>query len=316
MTTPRTLTLLGPQRTEPRVRAAVSRLGSKKSIALIAAGWEEREPEHGELEEHLGQRIRNLEPYKRGEDVFAADPELFKGMQERHDQLRGLQDRYRLRLSHALAATRGLFEMHLKDPAGERDLEAALEAVRVLDESHLDHVVEIQTRFEKRFKLAERRSIARHRKELQALLAESDVVCIAGGHVAILQNRMRMFGLMDLIGDRSVIAWAGGAMVLSERVILFHDTPPQGAGDAEAFDRGFGLARGIVCLPHASKRLLLDDRARVALMARRFAPAACVTLDPPAEIDATPTGWKELGHTKQLMMDGTLAAMSEPVGAA
>jgi hypothetical protein len=73
-------------------------------------------------------------------------------------------------------------------------------------------------------------------------------------------------------------------MAISERVLLFHDHPPQGAGNAEIFEAGLGLVRGAVFLPHASSRLALDDRTRVALLARRLSPAACLTLDDVREL--------------------------------
>jgi hypothetical protein len=34
-----------------------------------------------------------------------------------------------------------------------------------------------------------------------------------------------------------------------------------------------------VVFPHARRRLLLDDARRLELLARRFAPAECLTLD-------------------------------------
>jgi hypothetical protein len=68
-------------------------------------------------------------------------------------------------------------------------------------------------------------------------------------------------------------------MVLGERVVLFHDHPPQGAGNVEVFEAGLGLVRGLLPLPHARSRLALVDAQRVALVARRFAPIPCVTLD-------------------------------------
>jgi len=309
MTHASSLILLGPQRKSPRVREALDRLGSSKPVALIAAGWEEREPEHAELEQHLGQTVLNLEPYRRGEEVLAGDRELFDAMQERHDELRSIQDRYRLRLAHALAASRELFALGSEDPNTADDLEGSLEAVRVLDDSHLTRVAEVHARFEERYKLAGRPLIRRHRRELLALLAKTEVVCVAGGHVAILVNRMRMFGLSDMLSGRPLIAWAAGAMALSERVVLFHDSPPQGAGDAEVFDSGFGFARDIVCLPHASERLQLDDASRVSLMARRFAPALCVTLDPPSKLAQTDTGWEERGPSQRLLENGTLKRM-------
>ncbi len=311
MTSPSSLILLGPQRNQPRVRQALERIDCLGPVALIAAGWEEREPEHAELEQHLGQRVHNLEPYRRGEEVLAQDKELFDAMQERHDELRSMQDRYRLRLAHALAASRELFTLDEKGPHAERDLEEAIEAVRVLDEAHLKRVVEVQAQFEVRVGLAQRPSIQKHREEMKRILSNAEVVCIAGGHVAILVNRVRMFGLMNLLEGRPIVAWAAGAMAISERVVLFHDSPPQGAGDAEVFDSGFGLAPGIVCLPHASKRLQLEDESRVSLMSRRFAPALSATLDPQAELELTATGWNEVGPSQRLLESGTLA----PVGA-
>jgi hypothetical protein len=68
-------------------------------------------------------------------------------------------------------------------------------------------------------------------------------------------------------------------MVLAERVVLFHDHPPQGAGNAEVFEAGLALIRAAVFLPHAASRLATADAARVALLARRLAPATCYTLD-------------------------------------
>jgi hypothetical protein len=71
-------------------------------------------------------------------------------------------------------------------------------------------------------------------------------------------------------------------MVVAERVVLFHDSPPQGAGNAEVLDAGLGRCKGLVPLPHASRRLRLNDPVRVSIMARRFRPDHCITLDPGA----------------------------------
>jgi hypothetical protein len=68
-------------------------------------------------------------------------------------------------------------------------------------------------------------------------------------------------------------------MAMAERVVLFHDHPPQGAGNAELLEAGLGLVPAAVFLPHAAGRLATGDRGRVTLLARRFAPAALYTLD-------------------------------------
>src|SRR5437868_361239 len=81
--------------------------------------------------------------------------------------------------------------------------------------------------------LLRREAVAEHREEIGRVLAVSSALAIAGGHVGMLLDRMRMFGVAELWGEKPVFAWSGGAMVASEEVVLFHDRPPQGAGRAE-----------------------------------------------------------------------------------
>jgi hypothetical protein len=107
-------------------------------------------------------------------------------------------------------------------------------------------------------------------------MKECDAVAIAGGHVASLLNRLTLFEIGKLVGSRVVFAWSAGAMAISERVVLFHDDPPQGPGASELLDEGLGLAPGVVVFPQPEERLRLDERERVELLARRFAPAICL----------------------------------------
>ena len=80
-------------------------------------------------------------------------------------------------------------------------------------------------------------------------------------------------------------------MALGERIVLFHDSPPQGAGHAEVLRSGLGLYAGIVALPHARRRLKLDDPDRVSLFARRFAPDRCLAFDDGARLDLLGRRW-------------------------
>ena len=59
---------------------------------------------------------------------------------------------------------------------------------------------------------------------------------------------------------------------------------------AEVFSAGVGLVRGVVALPDARSRLDLDNRTRMATLARRFAPAACLVLDAGTRVDLGPDG--------------------------
>jgi hypothetical protein len=79
-------------------------------------------------------------------------------------------------------------------------------------------------------------------------------------------------------------------MALTERVVLFHDHGPEGAREAEVFDRGLGRVSGVVALPHARRRLLLDDRERCAVLARRFVEQHCLLLDDGTAIELAPDG--------------------------
>lgn len=289
----KSVTLLGPQRVEPTVRETVEDFEPRGRVALITAGWEEREDEDQELAQHLGRETVNLAVYRRGETVFEKDRELFEAMQARHDRLRAMADTYRLRLAHGLQAARELFEREERAALGTPDLAEAIEAVRTLDAAHLARVREVHEEFDAEWRVSERREVTRQRAELERELRDVEVVCIAGGHVAILLNRLRLLGFEDWIGARRVVAWSAGAMVLTERIVLFHDSPPQGPGDAEVFDAGFAAAPRLVALPHAAKRLRLDDPARVSLFARRLAPARCAVLEAGVRLHFERGKWRD-----------------------
>jgi hypothetical protein len=155
-------------------------------------------------------------------------------------------------------------------------------------------------------------AIVEHRREIDAELQGCRALLIAGGHVHILLNRMRLFGLAERIADKAVIAWSAGAMAMSDRIVLFHDSPPQGAGHAEISDIGLGLISGIVPLPHAGVRLRLNDIERVSIFAQRFAPAVCATLDPGAMLVWLEGALTHSAASLRLLRSGALRPMSPP----
>jgi hypothetical protein len=271
--------LLGPQRLAPTVGEEVRRYGLRGPIALVTAGWQEREPEDGELKDALGIPAVNLNLYARWEDVQARDPGYFDAHRAQQDRLRRVQEIYRERLQGYMTVARRMMTVEGPEDVTEPALASALEIVRQLDEHHLAQVGAEHARFEASARPGERAVIAEHRRDVARVLAECDSVAIAGGHVAILLNRLHVFDLPALLRERAVIAWSAGAMAMTDRIVLFHDDPPQGAGHAEVLDRGLGVVPGLVALPHARRRLRLDKRRRVSLMARRFAPDVCVPLD-------------------------------------
>jgi hypothetical protein len=158
----------------------------------------------------------------------------------------------------------------------EDEADASIQAIRDLDHMHLSRCAIDRGEFEDKYRPLKRPALAKHRAEIAETIAGAEGIAIAGGHVASLLNRLDLFGIAPLLGGKTIFAWCAGAMAISERVVLFHDSPPQGVGAAEVLDAGLGLAPGVVVLPQPEFRLRLDDKERVKVMARRFAPATCL----------------------------------------
>ncbi|MCA9716169.1 MAG: hypothetical protein H6713_13445 [Myxococcales bacterium] len=283
--------LLGPQRLAPTLAAACDALSLAPDarVAVITAGWQERELEHDELFAALARPAVNLRLHARAEWAFERDGELFVAHRSKQDALKQLQGLYRRRLRHVMDSARELLDLaqHEHDSSAEptararvaEEIDAALEDVRRLDVHHLERVLEIERAYRERQRPQERAAVLEQRAELEQTLAGCQAIAVAGGHVATILERLKLFELGPALRRAPVIAWSAGAMALSDRIVLFHDCPPQGRGDAEVLHAGLGVFPGVVPLPHARHRLLLEDSTRVALFARRFAPAVCVALD-------------------------------------
>lgn len=298
--------LLGPQRYIRTVGTAFELLGVTGRIATITAGWQEREAEDVELARVLGDRTDNLGLHARADVVFREDQELFTAHRTKQDRLHRLQDLYRLQLEAALTAARRLQRIEAPADLIEPELDATIKTIRALDRRHIARMEAIQQEYEAAMELQARPSIRRQVEEISAILDRCEAVAIAGGHVATLLNRVRLFGLTDRLATMPIVAWSAGAMVITDRIVLFHDHPPQGAGDAEILSRGLGLVPGVVALPHASRRLTLDDPLRVSLLARRFAPAACLALDDGCAATWATDRWTANGPTCRLTTLGAV----------
>ena len=275
----RQVVLLGPQRLAPTVGEVASRRGITGRAAVISAGWQEREPEDETLRGALGLPAVNLNLYARWDALSHQDPGLFAAHRERQDQLRALEDVYDGRLRHVMAGARELLPALGPAMLMDEERASAVASVRELDAHHLRRVAAIHAEWHGRIQPENHSALRQHRDEIAEALADVDVVAIAGGHIGVLLNRLRIFGIVEAIAHKHVMAWSAGAMALCERIVLFHDRPPQGAGNAEVYEHGLGVVPGIVALPHAKRRLLLNDAVRVALMARRLAPDRTVALD-------------------------------------
>ncbi len=303
------IVLFGPQRFEPGVPRRVAEHGLCGPFAAITAGWQEREGEHQELMQAVGGEVRNLALHARAEAVFREDPELFAAHRARQDRVRGLQELYRVRVNHHVAALRALAQRPVAADLVAAERDDAMASLRRLEDHHLDGLRALHATFEAETRFSQRPAVARHREKIAAELAGCEALLVAGGHIAVLLNRMRLFSLHELCEKLPIFAWSAGAMALSDRVVVFHDSPPQGPGNAELFDEGLGLAPGIVVLPDARHRLRLGDPGRVSLLAQRFAPGLCVALDEPASIELRDGAWVGEGLARKLGSDGSVTPM-------
>ena len=313
--------LLGPQR-RPTVDFAVRSLGLAGPFATVTAGWQEREPDDGELRQLLGGQAVNVELYRRWLDVQERDPEYAAAERALQGVLAELADLYLLRLDYALQAVYALQHRADSDQLGGTFTERvatpvaeAVAAVRSLDEAHLMHVNEVRGEFFDRLRPHDRPVIAEHRAAVAELLGSAAALVLAGGHVGVLAEVLHLFNVAAAVqaqlvtGRLAVIAWSAGAMALTDRIVLFHDRSPHGPGHPEVYGSGLGITRDVVLLPHARARLLLDDTARMAVFARRFGPARCVLLEAGTRLELSYAGAGLPPGTRVLAEDGHVASL-------
>ena len=309
--------LLGPQR-GPTVGAVVMSLSLDGPVATITAGWQERESDDGELSTLLGGRTANLGLYRRWLDVQDRDPEYAAGEGRLQEVLTELQEVYLLRLDHALQA---VYALQRRNARRGRDghggdgqvlatgVAAAIEAVRELDAAHLRQVNHVRGDFFAQWQPHDRPVIGGHRAAVADMLGGSAALVLAGGHVGVLADVLHLFNVAAVLRS-PVIAWSAGAMALADRIVLFHDRAPQGPGHPEIYGSGLSLLRDVVLLPHARARMLLDDTPRMAVFARRFAPARCILLESGTRLDtAGDLGGAWPAGTRMLAEDGHITSL-------
>lgn len=298
--------LLGPQQRTSTLQAVVKSLALDARVALVTAGWQEREDQDGEIHELLGKKTLNLNLYARGEEVFATDKEYAKLHRARQDHMRQRQEYYRMRINRFGDAALDIARLAAGSEFEADEARLSIQSIRNCDLAHIAHCRAAREEFEFKAKPYERKSIAKHRAELMDILRSCKVLAIAGGHVAVLLNRMRMFGIAGLLGDQVLVAWSGGAMITGEKVILFHETPPQGAGVSEVMDEGLALHHGILPLPDPKLRLKLDDPLRVGWFATRHLPSKCIAFDDGEYVMFDESRWYGASGTQWLKPDGTV----------
>ncbi len=272
--------LLGPQRPTANLPDAIAMTPWPDGpLAVISAGWQEAEADIDDVRELAQRPVEDLRLYHRTEEVFKSDSGLAIAYRARQDRLKEQQRLYRLRLRQLAIAAR-----HTLRATGDPEMitaeqRHAVAQLRALDRHHMHRTETIHAQFDAEFNPSRTPLLATHAADIEAIIARSSGVLLTGGNVVVLLNRIRLFQVQQQLKQAHVVAWSAGAMVLAERVVLFHDRAPQGRRDAELLGAGCGLLAGRVLFPDAQRRLRKEERVRMSLLSRRFAPDQCVMLD-------------------------------------
>jgi peptidase E len=160
-----------------------------------------------------------------------------------------------------------------------------VEQMRHLDDDHLRRCQAERDAFDQQWPAASQPSVARERAAVAEQMDRCAATVIAGGHVTALLNRLRLFDVFANGADKPIIAWSAGAMTLSDRIVLFHDSPPYGKNLAQLLDVGLGLANDVVVMPDPHRRVRSDQPQGIARFTQRMAPAQCLGLDKGARLD-------------------------------
>jgi hypothetical protein len=185
----------------------------------------------------------------------------------------------------------------------------AISQLRALDRHHLRQIRKLNTAFEEAYSVDNNEQLAQQQSEIAEVLSRCESVLITGGNVVVLMNRLQLFGMRKLLAERNIIAWSAGAMVLSDKIVLFHDRMPQGRRDAELMCEGLGIVTGRVFLPDARGRLRNNEPIRTGLFSRRFSPARCLTLDNGAHLLFEGAALRDCGNVRRLAPDGRFSSV-------
>ncbi len=284
-----TTVLLGPQRFLTTAGTVVRSLQADGPIATVTAGWRDREGDDAELDEVMDGRTRNLGLYRRLLDVLEADTDFSAAALAHREAMDELAGVYSVRLQRALDSVYAVQRRLVREDMADAALADGVRVVRSIDDWYLDLVDQLYVELEAAAPVSESEPIQRHRAEISELLGGAAALAIAGGHVGVLLRCLKLFGVNPR-PELPVVGWSAGAMALTERIVLYNDSGPQGVRGAEIWDRGLGRAPRVVALPHARRRLRMDDAMLLRVLVRRFADASCLLLDNGSRVDVGPDG--------------------------
>lgn len=300
--------VLGPQPGRISLGAGLEALDLPPGpVAAITVGWRETEPVLKEVEQELRQCGREAAPLHIGERVgrvFERDVPLAEAHRALQEGLLAEERLYGARLRRAVETAHEVVRLSVAERYRDPYAEQAWQAILAADRFHVERHAELWQEFRETVGLSERPAIREQREELERLLAGAAAVVLTGGHVAVIRNRLLLLGLKDALAPLPVLAWSAGAMVLTPRVVLFHDRLPGGSAHPEILGHGLSLLPGIALFPDARARLDLADRQSPAELSGRVDPDRAVLLDPGDMVQWDGRSWSSPDGIRLLSRDG------------
>jgi len=295
--------LLGPQRFRTTLGSVLRTVAPEGSIATVTAGWRDRESDTAELDTTVEGRGRHLNLYGRLHDVLDTDPTFATAALAHRDAIDELAGIYSIRLQRALDSVYAVQRRSVRTDLATSALADGVRMVQSIDQWYLDAVDQLRGELWAAAPAEDSEPIQRHRAEVAEAIGQASAIAIAGGHVGLLLHCLKLFAV-NLPADLPVVAWSAGAMSLTERVVLYNDRGPSGVIGSEVWDRGLGRAPRIIAMPHARRRLRMDDPMVLRVLARRFGDARCLLLDDGATVALGPHG--ELPAEARIISDDGL----------
>lgn len=290
------LVLLGQQREVPRLQSVLESWGIAGPIGLVSAGWEEDEEDDQWVRDAVDNTVVNSHLYALADDLFQQDPEVIGLLRERQDRLRELREINELQTEHLGAVARELWRRQATHASAAASLQQTMEQLRAIDQTYLEAISAAIAEYDHRIAPKERASVLEYREKVLGRLQDCQALLIAGGHVGVLLNRLKLCRLIQHI-QLPMIAWSGGAMALGERVYFYDQFLPHTKREIELSRRGMELFTGVQLFPRANERLRVQDPRELGLLARRLT-GQCLLLDERSEIGWSVDGLLYANHVR------------------
>ena len=262
-----TTILLGPQRFTTTVGSTVRALALTGPLAMVNAGWEERESDDAELAGHLDGRGVNLRLHHRMMDVLAKDEHFAAAALAFRDRMDELRAFYGIRLQAAIDAVHAVAHrtsMHSGGPSPRRPRWRPCATSTGWYASSSPSSLARPVLSRRRTRTA---PSGWHQGEIGAILDECEAVVVAGGNVRTLLWTLRFFDvtIRPRADGRRLVGRGDGADWT--RSSSSTTSPRRESRRPRCHDTGLGRLPGIIALPHAKRRLQLDDHERMSVLA-------------------------------------------------